>query len=56
MQTLLAPLRELEEFTQLKIAVEKQNTPVSVVGGTDTEKCHLMDVLQEINDSQLIFT
>lgn len=56
MQTLLAPLRELEEFTQLKIAVEKGNTPVSVVGGIDTEKCHLIYGLQEINDIQLIVT
>lgn len=56
MQTLLAPLGELEEFTQLKIAVEKGNTPVNVIGGIDTEKCHLIYGLQELGDIQLIIT
>ena len=32
METLLSPLRELDEYNQLKIAVEKGVTPVNVIG------------------------
>lgn len=56
METLLAPLRELEEFTQLKIAVEKGNTPVNVIGGIDTQKCHFIYGLSETKDFRLIVT
>lgn len=31
METLLAPLREMEEYTQLRLAVDKGETPVTVV-------------------------
>ena len=35
METLLAPLREMEEYTQLRLAVDKGETPVTVVGGME---------------------
>lgn len=56
METLLAPLRELEEFAQLKIAVEKGNTPVNIIGGLDTQKCHLVYGLSDLSDFRLIIT
>lgn len=42
MKTLLAPLRELEEFNQLKIALQNGVTPVQVVGSMDAQKGHLI--------------
>ena len=47
METLLAPLRELEEFTQLKIAVAQGSTPVNVIGALDAQKCHFIYGLAE---------
>lgn len=54
MKTLLAPLGELEEFTQLKIALAKGNTPVNVIGCIDAQKCHFIygAGVQEGNGSQ----
>ena len=40
METSLAPLREMEEYTQLRLAVDKGETPVTVVGGMEAQKCH----------------
>ena len=42
METLLAPLREMEEYTQLRLAVDKGETPVTVVGGMEAQKCHMI--------------
>ncbi len=56
METLLAPLRELDEFAQLKIAIEKGNTPVNVIGGIETQKCHFIYGLSEGWDFRVIVT
>ncbi len=56
METLLAPLRELEEYTQLKLAVEKKDTPASVTGGVDTQKAHLIFGLRDACEIRLIVT
>ena len=56
METLLAPLRELEEYTQLKIAIEKGHTPVNVIGCMDTQKCHLIYGLADLCEVTLIVT
>lgn len=56
METLLAPLRELEEFTQLKIAIQKGATPVNVIGGIDTQKCHLVYGVSDEKAFRLIVT
>ncbi|MCH5251430.1 MAG: transcription-repair coupling factor [Lachnospiraceae bacterium] len=56
METLLAPLRELEEFTQLKLAIENGNTPVHVIGGIDAQKCHFIYGLSKEWDFRLIVT
>ena len=42
MKTLTAPLEELEEFVQLKIAVQNGVTPVNVIGCIDAQKCHFI--------------
>jgi len=55
-ETLLAPLRELEEYTQLKIAIEKGHTPVNVIGCMDTQKCHLIYGLADLSEVTLIVT
>ena len=52
----MAPLRELEEYTQLKLAVEKKDTPASVTGGVDTQKAHLIFGLQDACEIRLIVT
>ena len=41
METLLAPLREMEEYTQLRLAVDKGETPVTVVGGMEIGRAHV---------------
>lgn len=56
METLLAPLRELEEFTQLKIAVAQGSTPVNVIGALDAQKCHFIYGLAEEFEFRLIVT
>ncbi len=52
----MAPLRELEEYTQLRVAVQTGNTPVNVIGGIETQKCHLIGGLADLSDFQLIIT
>lgn len=42
MSTLLAPLRELEEFEQLNKSMEKGEFPVSVIGCMDAQKGHMI--------------
>ena len=56
METLLSPLRELDEYNQLKIAVEKGVTPVNVIGSIDAQKCHFIYGLEELGDVRLIIT
>ena len=56
MKTWLAPLQEMEEYVQLKIAVEKGNTPVSVVGTLDAQKCHFIYGMEELYPVRLIIT
>ena len=56
METLLAPLRELEEFTQLKIAVAQGSTPVNVIGALDAQKCHFIYGLAGEFEFRLIVT
>lgn len=56
METLLSPLRELDEFNQLKIAVEKGATPVNAIGGMDAQRCHFIYGMQELGDVRLIVT
>lgn len=56
MKTWLAPLQEMEEYLQLKIAVEKGNTPIHVIGGLDAQKCHLIYGLEDVCDIRLIVT
>ena len=56
MRTWLAPLQEMEEYIQLKTAVDKGHTPVSVVGGLDAQKCHFIYGMEDISDVRLIIT
>lgn len=56
MKTWLAPLQEMEEYLQLKTAVEQGNTPVSVIGGLDAQKCHFIYGMEDICDARLILT
>ena len=56
MKTLLAPLQEMEEYAQLKIAVEKGNTPVAAIGGIEAEKCHLIYGMEDLSEVRLIVT
>ena len=42
MQALLAPLRELAGFDQMKERIQKNNGPVSVTGCVDSQKLHLI--------------
>lgn len=56
MKTWLAPLQEMEEYLQMKIAVEKGHTPVSAIGGLDAQKCHFIYGMEDICDVRLIVT
>lgn len=56
MRTLLAPLEELEEFVQLKSAVEKGATPVSANGCIGTQKCHFVYGLSKPYQFKVIIT
>ncbi len=47
MQALLAPLRELAEFGEMKEAIRKKKTPVAVTGCVDSQKLHLIFGLSE---------
>ena len=56
LETLLAPLREYEEYNELKVALEKGHTPINVVGGVDSSKCHLIYGLSKEYKIKLIIT
>ncbi|MCR5691538.1 MAG: transcription-repair coupling factor, partial [Eubacterium sp.] len=56
MESLLAPLEEIEEFTQLKTALTRGDGPLEVVGTIDTQKSHLTAGLQGLFDVELIVT
>lgn len=56
MKTLLAPLQEMEEYAQLKIAVERGNTPVAVIGGIEAQKCHMIYGMETLMDVRVIVT
>ena len=47
LETLLAPLRDMEEFTQLKTALEQGESPLEVVGGMDAQKAHMVSGRQK---------
>lgn len=42
MNTLLAPLHELEEFEQLNRSMKKGEFPINVIGCMDTQKSHMI--------------
>lgn len=56
MDTLLSPLRELDEYNQLKIAVSKGATPVNVIGGMDAQRCHFIYGMEDLAEIRLIIT
>lgn len=56
MKTLLAPLQEMEEYAQMKIAVEKGKTPVLAIGGIEAQKCHMIYGMEELSEVRLIIT
>ena len=56
METLLNPLRELDEYNQLKIAVRQGATPVNVIGSMDAQRCHFIYGLEELGEIRLIIT
>lgn len=56
METLLAPLRDMEEFTQLKTALEQGESPLEVVGGMDAQKAHMIYGLRQAKGVNLIVT
>lgn len=56
MKTWLAPLQEMEEYVQLKIALSKEDTPVHVIGGLDAQKCHMIYGTEDICDIRVIVT
>ena len=56
MKTLLAPLAEMEEYSQLKMAMEQGDTPANVIGCIDTQKCHMVYGLRDSFDVELLIT
>lgn len=56
MKTLLAPLQEMEEYAQLKIAVQNGDTPVAVIGGIEAQKCHMIYGMENLADVHLVIT
>ncbi len=56
MKTWLDPLREMEEYLQLKTALGKGHTPVSAIGGIDAQKSHFIYGMEDICDVRLIVT
>lgn len=47
MQALLAPLKELAEFGEMKDAIRKRRGPIAVTGCADSQKLHLIYGLSE---------
>lgn len=56
MQALLAPLRELAGFDQMKERIQKNSGPVSVTGCVDSQKLHLIYGLSEQSRVKVIVT
>ncbi len=56
MQALLAPLKELAEFGEMKDAIRKKRTPISVTGCADSQKLHLIYGLSEGLKAKVIVT
>lgn len=42
MRTLLEPFKDLKEFQEIQINIEKNKTPIQVTGCMDSQKCHLI--------------
>ena len=56
MQALLAPLAELAEFDQALTGIRKAQTPVSISGGVDSQKLHMIYVLSDGFKYKIIVT
>ncbi len=56
MHTLLAPLEEMEEYAQLKVAIRNNDTPVAVTGTVEAQKCHMIYGMESFSDVRLIVT
>ena len=56
MQALLAPLKELAEFEQMKEAIRKNKGPVSVTGCVDSQKLHMIYGLSDGIKCKVIVT
>ena len=56
MKTLLAPLEELDEYNQLKIAIERGNTPVHIVGSMEAQRSHFIYGMEDLGEVILIIT
>lgn len=56
METLLAPLRELEEFTKMETSLKRGITPIHATGCMDTQKCHFMYGLGGTHRFRVIIT
>lgn len=56
MKTLLAPLQEMEEYAQMKVAVQNGDTPVAVIGGIEAQKCHMIYGMNELSEVRVIIT
>ena len=56
MQALLAPLKELAEFEQIREAIRKNKGPVSVTGCVDSQKLHMIYGLSDGMKCKVIVT
>ena len=56
MQALLAPLKELAEFEQMREAIRKNKGPVSVTGCVDSQKLHMIYGLSDGMKCKVIVT
>lgn len=56
MEALLAPLKELKEFNEIKERIEKNQTPIHITGCIDSQKCHLIYGLSREKKFRVIIT
>ncbi len=56
METILAPLREIEDFASCENAIAKADTPVAMTGCSDTQKSQLIAALMKKSDYRLVIT
>ncbi len=56
MNTLFAPLRELEEFDQLNISMKKGEFPIQVIGCRDTQQSHMIAGIGQNHRFRLVIT